>query len=364
MMRELSHLKRLRRYVVRKTFGDKQRLQFYEALRFLIINKQQLKPALQQMRDTWTDFGQKWHPYAELLDDCIDAVRENNDEHTLENTLARWLPYTEASVISAGIISGRLPETLQFASELTTSGDRIRQAIWQISVYPLGLISMLAGTLYVLNAQLMPLLTQISQPENWSGALGFIYDTSRFISHYGLLSGIALSLLLLWMCWSFSRWHRPDKLRRLADCLMPWSVYKDIQGATFLLNTGVLLQSGVKLKEALMLLQDAAPPWLAVRIEAVTEHVRSGKQLGAALKASVYAFPSREAVNQLSMLQGDGTDEIIMNFGKRELEQTLRRLNRRANGCRLFMVFMLFGMLGLMAMMAMNISDLYDTGGF
>lgn len=363
-MRELSHFQTLRRFIVRKTFGAKHRMQFYESLRFLIENKQQLKPALQQMRDVWTDFGNKWHPFAELLDDCIDAVRVNSDENTLENTLARWLPYTEASVISAGIHSGRLPETLQYASVLTTSGDRILQALWQMSIYPLGLIAMLSGTLYVLNEQLIPLLAQISSPDQWTGALGFIYDVSLFITSYGVVCGILLSLLVFWVCWSFSRWHRPDKLRQAFDCVMPWSVYKDIQGATFLLNTGILLQSGVKLKDALTLLQDSASPWLAVRIEAVTERVREGKQLGVALKESGYAFPSREAANQLSMLQGDGTDEIIMNSGHRELEQTLKRLKRRATFIRLLMFFMLFGMLALMALLVLDISALYDTGGF
>ncbi len=362
-MRELTRFQQLRRFFVRKTFGAKHRMQFYESLRFLIENKQQLKPALQQMRDVWTDFGSKWHPYAELLDDCIEAVRVNRDESTLENTLIRWLPHTEASVISAGIRSGRLPDTLQYASVLTTSGDRIRQALWQMSIYPLGLIVMLSGTLYVLNDQLIPLLVQVSPPEQWTGALGFIYDLSLFISHYGLISGVFLSMLTSWIYWSFPRWYRPDKLRKTFDHLMPWSVYKDIQGATFLLNTGILLQSGVKLKDALTLLQDSASPWLAVRIEAVTELVREGKQLGVALKESGYAFPSREAANQLSLLQGDGTDEIIMNSGKRELDQTLKRLKRKANGIRLVMFFMLLGMLALMAMIVLDISAIYDTGG-
>lgn len=362
-MRELSPFQTLRRFFVRKTFGAKHRMQFYESLRFLINNKQQLKPALQQMRDVWTDFGSRWHPYAELLDDCIEAVRVNSDESTLENTLARWLPYTEASVISAGIRSGRLPETLQYASLLTTSGDRIRQALWQMSIYPLGLIAMLSGTLFVLNNQLIPLLVQISTPDKWTGALGFIYDVSLFLSHFGLITSISLVMLSVWVFWSFSRWHRPDKLRQTFDHVMPWSVYKDIQGATFLLNTGILLQSGVKLKEALTLLQDSATPWLAVRIDAVTERVREGKQLGVALKESGYAFPSREAANQLSLLQGDGSDEIIMNSGERELEQTLKRLKRKANVIRLIMFFMLLGMLALMAMLVLDISALYDTNG-
>lgn len=363
-MRELSPLHRLRRFLVRKSFSAQYRMQFYDALRFLIENNQQLKPALEKMRDVWTDFGQKWHPFAELLDDCIDAIRENKGEETLENTLARWLPYTEASVISAGIRSGSLPRTLEYASVLTTSGNRIKQAVWQMSIYPLGLVFMLFSTLYVLDVQLIPTLSLIVPPERWTGALGFIYHLSLIIREYGIFCSIVLLILGIWTAWSLPNWHRPDRLRRALDNVMPWSIYKDVQGATFLLNVGVLLQAGVRLKEALYLLQSSASPWLAVRIEDITEHVREGKQLGPALRECRYTFPSREAANYLSMLQGDGADGLISQYGQRWLEQSLERLARRAVGVRLAMFIMLLLMLLLLVMIVMDISALNDTGAF
>lgn len=50
-MREMNFSQRLRRFIVRKTFSAPYRVQFYEALRFLLENKQPLKTALEQMRD-------------------------------------------------------------------------------------------------------------------------------------------------------------------------------------------------------------------------------------------------------------------------------------------------------------------------
>lgn len=49
-MREMNFSQRLRRFIVRKTFSAPYRVQFYEALRFLLENKQPLKTALEQMR--------------------------------------------------------------------------------------------------------------------------------------------------------------------------------------------------------------------------------------------------------------------------------------------------------------------------
>ncbi|SUL27923.1 Uncharacterised protein [Shigella sonnei] len=50
----------------------------------------------------WTDFGRKWHPFAELATDCIEFFVKTSGENSLEYTLSLWVPQEEAAVISAG----------------------------------------------------------------------------------------------------------------------------------------------------------------------------------------------------------------------------------------------------------------------
>jgi len=232
-----------------------------------------------------------------------------------------------------------------------------------MAIYPIGFAIMLSSSIYVLNAELLPTLTEISPPENWTGALGFLYGISVYFSEYGVITGIAATALIIWTVWSLPRWHRPDRLRRIFDGLMPWSVYKDIQGATFLLNIGALLQSGVRTKDALEILLETASPWLAVRIDAITEHVREGKHFGLALKDCGYDFPSQEAANFLSLLQGDGDDEIIINYGQRWLEQTLERVAKRAVVIRGLMFLAMILMLLLLVLVVMDINALNSSSG-
>lgn len=99
------------------------RVQFYEALRFLLENKQPLKTALEQMRDARQTLT-KWHPFAELATDCIESLRENSGENSLEYTLSLWVPQEEAAVISAGIRSGSIVDALQFATTLTDAKNK------------------------------------------------------------------------------------------------------------------------------------------------------------------------------------------------------------------------------------------------
>ncbi|STQ14854.1 type IV pilus biogenesis protein PilR [Enterobacter cloacae] len=56
-----------------------------------------------------------------------------------------------------------------------------------------------------------------------------------------------------------------------------------------------------------------------------------------ALRQSGYDFPSREAVNYLSLLdKGNSAASLITNYADRWLEQALTRVARRANVTKLF----------------------------
>ncbi|KAF0667647.1 hypothetical protein L247_20175, partial [Salmonella enterica subsp. enterica serovar Worthington str. BCH-7253] len=114
--------------------------------------------------------------------------------------------------------------------------------------------------------------------------------------------------------------------RSLADNIMPWSIYKDIQGAAFLLNMAALLKAKMTTLNSLNVLQDFASPWLSTRLDSIIYRVRQGDHLGLALRQCGYQFPSREAANFLSLLQGDGATELIGNYGQRWLVQTLERV--------------------------------------
>ncbi len=190
-MREMNFSQRLRRFIVRKTFSAPYRVQFYEALRFLLENKQPLKTALEQMRDAWTDFGRNGIPLLNWPQTVLSLFVKTVAK-TLWNILLVYGFQEEAAVISAGIRSGSIVDALQFATTLTDAKKQLHQAIWQMAIYPVGLLIMMTGTLYVLNTELIPVLSKISSPDSWSGALGFLYGLSLFVDNYGAICAVLL----------------------------------------------------------------------------------------------------------------------------------------------------------------------------
>ncbi len=95
-------------------------MQFYEALRFLLENKQPLKTALEQMRELpGQTLDENGIPLLNWPQTVLTSLRENSGENSLEYTLGLWVPQEEAAVISAGIRSGSIVDALQFATTLT-----------------------------------------------------------------------------------------------------------------------------------------------------------------------------------------------------------------------------------------------------
>ncbi|ELH6556260.1 type II secretion system F family protein [Salmonella enterica] len=352
-----------RRALARRFFTSVYRLRFYRMLSLQMRNGVKLLEALEQISNMYTDFGRRTHGFGYLVDDCRVALTDNSGDNSLEHALANWVPAEEAALISAGMFSGRLPEALSEAEILIDCRRRIRNAVLRMAIYPLGCIAMLGGTLGVIQTQLIPTLAGMSDPDDWTGVLGGLNGLLIFFSEHGLVTGAGLALVLVWIRWSLPNWIRPDRLRRLADRRIAWAVYSDIQGAIFLINMGALLCAEVKTLTALQVIQRFASPWLTVRLDAVMQEVEEGASFGMALRECGYAFPSKEAVNYLSMVDGDGAAQMIARFGQEWLEETVKRVNRRGIAVMLFSMVMLFALIGVVVMAVMEVNSMTQSLG-
>ncbi len=252
-------------------------------------------------------------------------------------------------------------DALQFATTLTDAKEQIHQAIWQMAIYPVGLLIMMTGTLYVLNTELIPELSKISSPDSWSGALGFLYGLSVFVDNYGAICAVLFAVITGLISWSLPNWKSPDSVRTFADKIMPWSIYQDIQGATFLLNMAALLKAKMTTLNSLNILQEFASPWLSTRLDSIIYRVRRGIILDWLCVSAVISSHPGEAANFLSLLQGDGATELISNYGQRWLSQTLQRVKKRANVIRLIMLIFLVMSLMLLVFAIMDIQSISDN---
>ncbi|EBU5081928.1 pilus assembly protein PilR [Salmonella enterica subsp. enterica] len=359
-VRRMNLFQQLRYRFLRVSFTGKYRRPFYEMLRFLLENGKAEEEAFRMIGDVHTDFGRRWHPYAELVQDCLQALGDNRPGHQLLDVLACWVPREEAALLGAGLKSGALAVALEQSDRLIDVRRRIVQQVIFASTYPLLLVIIFSLMLAVNSFKLVPTLGKISDPASWTGALGMMYSLAGITDRWwipALVSGIALLLLVIW---SLPRWR--GRIREMADTLMPWSLYRDMQGAVFLMNVAALLEAGLADIDVLQTLRKTAPPWLRERIDAALEGISLGNSLGMALRNSGYDFPDRQSVNYLSLLgNGKGASRLISKYADRALENIITRVKRRANtarGLSWLLILLFFVLMGSMAMQIQEMSRL------
>ncbi|HEY2454467.1 MAG TPA: type II secretion system F family protein [Scandinavium sp.] len=355
--RSMTLFQWLRYRLLRRTFNSRHRQPFYETLRFLLENGKPEEEALRMIGDVHTDFGRHWHPLYELVLDCQQALGDNRPGHQIQDVFALWIPQEEAALLSAGLRTGQLPVALAKADKLIGVRRRIHQQVIFASTYPLVLVALFSAMLVVNSEKLIPVLSKMSSPSSWTGALGLMNGLAEFTRSWGMLSAIAACMMLGLAFWSLPRWTGWG--REYADRLLPWSLYADLQGAVFLMNLASLLDAGLPEIDVLESLRKTASPWLRERLDAAMAGIRRGHSTGMALRHSGFGFPDRQSVNYLSLLgKGKGASVLISRYAERALDGIIARVSLRASAARVLSLLLILLFFALMGEMAWQIQEM------
>ncbi|WP_342656076.1 general secretion pathway protein GspF (plasmid) [Pantoea sp. RSPAM1] len=312
----------LGRWIAKKTFGTSDRTTLYEDLAFLLENNQKTEDAVAGMQRSRR---RKNDPLLLCLKDISHALKRGRG---LDGGLDGWVPRQEVTILRAGREAKDLRGALLRAIEVVKGiGEMKVTALANLS-YP---VMLLSGTFYMMKMvhdRFLPRLMQLSPVENWVGSLWWLGSLTNFFVDNRYVLGAGLFAFTAWVIWSLPRLTGYVRSKFL-DHIFPWSLYREMQGVSFLLNLSALLRAQVRTEDALDKLSRHAPPWLYERLVATKRQVAKGKHLGLALADSGYAFPSREAIDRLIMLtSGPGGEDNIENFARMWLKKSISRIKR------------------------------------
>ncbi|WP_175885505.1 type II secretion system F family protein [Burkholderia sp. BCC0044] len=345
--------------VAKLQFGAKKRIHFYGHLSMMLENRIMLIDALREMYDVASNEGRNpGAGYAIILDSCQTAVSQGN---TLAEGLAPWISANEAAVIAAGEQAGDMRSAFQDAVAMIEAGAKIRTAVVGASIYPVVLLVMLCVLLHIVASDLVPKLSAVSNPENWSGAAYFLYLIGTFVNDYGLYAAAGTVVLLLAIGLSLPLLR--GRVRTVLDRLPPWSIYRTIHGAIFMLNVSLLVRSGMMLQSALELLHErAGSRWLRDRIEATLDNIAVGAGFGDALYDTGYEFPDREAIGYLRLLSRlQGFDQSMAKFARHWLDETIVKVQAASRGFLMASILLMGGMLTVVVTAVSDIENAIET---
>ncbi|KFD18474.1 type II secretion system F family protein [Tatumella ptyseos] len=314
----------LSRQLALRTFSGNDRISLYDDLAFLLENQFKLADAISTLIISDRSANS---PRVYCLQDIAAALTCGM---SLDKGLRGWVPEQELLLLGAGVSDGDLAAAIRRAMTIARATKEMRSACSAALAYPCLLLISCLFMVQLVSHRFLPRLAVLVSEDQWQGSLQALAIISRGLSEHLILISVSALVLTGWTLWSLP--NLTGRVRcHLLDHILPWKLYRDIQGVSFLLNISALLRAQVKTEQSINQLMQRASPWLYERLEATLQHVWQGKHLGAALFASGYAFPSAETVKKLRVLTAaDNAENIIENFANDWLQKTVQRIKQTA----------------------------------
>ena len=212
-----------------------------------------------------------------------------------------WLTPDAEPLIKAGEDSSNVPKALQDYIFMSEKKKQVQKTVSSALKTPLMNLVLIIVYLWVVAYQMTPVYEQAVPRSAWTGSLnviGVLGDLVKDDIFYVL--GV-LAALVAFVVWSMNKVL--GKRRISMDRFPPWSIYRQLYGANFMLSFSALYGAGTKDVDIIKTLLRTANPYYAERLRAFLKFFEKGEKLGDALLLSGFQFPDRELVADFQIYQ-------------------------------------------------------------
>lgn len=317
----------------------------------LIGNGVQILQAVDSIKDRRIASGGKGEPETLALSAWSAAMKNGA---RLSKAMEGWVTVEEMMLISAGEQSGTLEASLRSAARVMEARKRISGAVYAGLAYPFVLVLMAIGVLFLFGFKIVPAFTKVLQGAEWHGLAKGMIIISNFAHDWLWLVVPAAGVMIVVFFMTLSQFDGPLRIR--LDRYAPYSIYRIMQGSTWLIALSAMVEAGLRIEVALEQLASSAGPWLHRRITTCLAGMRSGRNMGEALARAGFEFPDREIIEDLGVYSSlSGFEEALSMLGKEWLDESVEQIESRMKvvfGVCLLMVGLLIAFLvsGMMAM--------------
>lgn len=275
-------------------------------------------PALQELKA----LNKPTSPLALAL---ADWIRGLNNGRKISDVVMPWVSTEEYMLIVAGEQSGKLSESLLSVVRVSKAKLEIRTSVVSGIAYPAFLALLSFGILYLFAFKIIPAFTKAAKSDAWFGVARLMIDVSTFVQNWLIWMVVLLVVLTIAFFASLPLWNSP--LRTRLDRYPPYSIYRVMQGSSWLIALSALVQAGTRVESAIEQLGQGASAWAATRSAAALKGLRAGRDLGESLQKSGYEFPDREIISDIRIYATkSGFDEALRIIGNDWITESVERI--------------------------------------
>lgn len=309
-------------FLAKRAFSAKPRLDFYRQTASFLRGGIPLVDILTKLIENYRR-ANKRNPMIFVLSDLLTSLSVGQ---SFSDALSRWAPPGEVMLIRAGERGGSLVEAFQNAISTTEATQEMKSTLVKGLSYPILLLVVLAGLIYLFSTQIIPTLVEAQPPERWPEMGQALYVMSLFVEHYWwavvtfVVGGAVGCARLVPNYIGQGR----DKL----DKIPPFSFYKAFQSSVLLISISALMRTGVPLVDAVDSLSGRTKGYVAHQLRIILIRLRAGRQTGEAFDTG---FLSKNAALNIRIYSELSTlHESMDTIGREAVVDGVRQIKAAA----------------------------------
>lgn len=242
----------------------------------------------------------------------------------------KWVPESEVIMFETADQTGDWVRCLESLIAQMESQKKISDTLKAKLAYPVFLIFFLFVLVYAFGSKGVPMLINLLPLEKWPESSIPLYNMSTFVSGYpyAIFGGL---FALYFVLYSIQTKY-VGSLRPYLDNVPPFSIYRSIQGASFLISLSALLRSGVPILDAVKSIDKNGSPWMKSKIKKINHAFGKGSSGADALiaggKEAMFVKDVRIQVKSFSGLSQ--LDKSIKTIGLRATDITVKSVEKAA----------------------------------
>lgn len=349
MTKEKYTKKNIHKYLAPR-FSIKEQAMFAKRMSFLVKAGVPLVESLSLIRDQTRSQSK-----ARAFDLIIDDV--NNGQYLASSLAKHHRMFGEFAVnlIRVGEESGILSQNLEYLSDELKKKELLRRKVLGALAYPIiitvATFGITTGLILYVFPKILPIFSSLHV--NLPFSTRFLIAVSNFLIHYGLLL-VLFTVVLLTVFYFAQRKIEPMRLavhRGLFQIPIFGNLMRSYNLANFTRTLGLLLRSGVRLTNALIMVSETTPN-LAYRraYERATERVLHGEPMSRQLGTDRVLFPDLLA-HMVSIGESTGslsqTLLYLSELYESEVEEQTKNLSTAIEPVLMVMMGLLVGFIAV-----------------
>jgi type II secretory pathway component PulF len=264
------------------------------------------------------------------------------EKGSFSKAIAGTVPVMDTMIIHSSEITGKLNIGLAFLSKTVEETKKMQSAVVAAIAMPIFLCVLLTFIIVGYSFFLVPILTGIIPPEKWPPMGKVLYAVAMFVRHYGIFVLIFIIGTISVFFWSFSNWT--GSVRDRLDRYLPYSIYRDYNGAIFLVTLASLLKSGISVGDGLKIIKDASPKWLSRHLAMMLFNLNSKSSAAQALNTGLLGEDLADRVEDYG--ERASFQQAIDKIGFKAIDIVTSRVIVSAKSINVFGLMLVGGCLG------------------